>query len=320
MRTARVFVDASLWWLLSDGMVAFCLLAGGYFFIALEPGERIPEVFLSLEQLGRQHVWLGIALWTIGLVVLPWLQRRWSASRAFLGLGQRIRLSAVPPISGVEAYGWWEWFPDAPLRNVAHDRHWHEVPTLLLPISLGFCLGACAWPEFWISFGLFMAFCGFVPGVILALANRPHPNESPKSVVGVSAWREARVTQGPNGTLAFIVTSRPEPSSVEAVIIADLCWASVTEFTADTYRRFFGLQPDEMAGQDWNIVTMAPAVGRPLLVTESFYGVAHVYQVVTELTARFGSIARTKFEREAQEQAESVGGGPMRSDVPIRLD
>lgn len=311
------------WWLLSTGVQSFLFAAGGILHFFFAPKHEEFVWFIISPPLG-----FTAALWCVAWVIIPMLRERLAVSQAYLGDGPRLRTSQLRPIAGVDAYGWWEDFPKRPLRNVAHERNEHEMEATITPMILGFCLGACLWPVSWLSFGLFTGFICLFAGLVHSMTERPHPGVDVKTIVGAQGWREARIVNTSDGALSFVVTSRREPSSDEEFLIAIVPWAAVTGFAADKYARTFMRADEQIFERDWSVVMMSPEVGHPVLVTESLNGDGHVYELVTELTARFGPAARSAYEQLLErkragyigaEPSPKIQSQPVSGGVPRKL-
>lgn len=138
-------------------------------------------------------------------------------------------------------------------------------------------------------------------------------------------WRQAAIEHC-NGSYRFVLrASRQEHS--EGQIECDEPWEAVTRFAQKRYWETFGSTEAISGGRDWNVVVMFPERGAPWKVASTTAPSATVYQLVTELNARFDTDARKRFmeklateelQRAARRASPSAAGSDG-GDVPATL-
>lgn len=210
-------------------------------------------------------------------------------------------------------YQWFDVAPRRPFMAVAQERRGKTLPVVLVYAVTGIVAGYVMWPQEWPVPSVLCGILGLVAAwFYVGIAHREYRHRDLSQPVTGLVFRRAFIRDD-GGQLDFVVIE--ENGTPSGKVQLQRPWNDVTGFVKSRYGAVFESTNAQPFDVDWNVIIMAPAVGMPLLVSETFEGEGSVYQLLSELASRFGPEARAKclLEREGsarREQAKSRSGMP----------
>lgn len=112
--------------------------------------------------------------------------------------------------------------------------------------------------------------------------------------IPVTVNRQAFVERGANGYAFVVMSQLPEQPW-----LLDVCvdWNDVTQFGKTDYWATFGGGGKVDVAGGWHAISMAPAIGHPLLISSTMEADGPIYARLSMLNAIFSATAREMFEQ-----------------------